>query len=150
VIEHAHITVRFITDRGITHELVRHRLASFSQESTRYVNYDKRGTVFIDAGFLLDNPHARIVWKHICTETAKAYSKMLEKGVSPQFARNVLPNSLKTEIVMTANLREWVTILKQRTSPAAHPQMRQLMEMFLSELRKKNPALFKCLVSALN
>ena len=164
VLEHEKITIRFICDRGVSHELVRHRIASFSQESTRYCNYGKDEHIqfIIPCWFTeeevelcksyakagdddeIDYPDNVLVgtWLTQMTEVEKVYNFMVKKGWSPQQARSVLPNSLKTEIVITANLREWRTILKQRTSKAAHPQMRELMIPLLSELKNKIPLIF--------
>jgi len=149
VIEHKSITVKFICDRGVSHELVRHRLASFSQESTRYCNYSKNKfdneLTFIFPEWLKNviETDTAVQTYHLVLEHAeKAYLKLLELGWQPQQARAVLPNSLKTEVVVTANLREWRTILKQRTGTAAHPQMRELMVPLLSELKTKIPIIF--------
>lgn len=111
VLEHASFTVKFVCDRGVSHELVRHRLASFCQESTRYCNYSKDGfgneITVIEPCYLEDAPRSvRDVWKTACEEAEKFYFTMLNQGCTPQEARSVLPNSLKTEVVMTANLRE--------------------------------------------
>lgn len=142
VLEHGSITVRFICDRGVTHELVRHRIASFSQESTRYCAYnkDKFGgeiTVIDPFFFVPDMGDSDLeyefhqkqygLWHEACRISEKIYLEMLENGASAQQARSVLPNSLKTEIIVTANVREWRTILEQRTHRDAHPQMRQIM-----------------------
>jgi len=141
VIEHFNITVRFITDRGVTHEMVRHRLAAYTQESTRYVNY-RKGMQFIEPVFLKDNNESRAAWERHMIECERIYNRLISTGNTPQEARSVLPNSLKTEIVCTANIREWRHILKLRTSQAAHPQMRALMIPLFDELRKKLPILF--------
>ncbi len=147
VIEHFSITVRFICDRGVSHELVRHRLASFSQESTRYCNYGKADEITVINPCFFDeddgNMEAFHTWRKAMQNAEKVYLTLIQQGASPQEARSVLPNSLKTEVVMTANLREWRTILKQRTSAAAHPQMRQLMIPLLSELQEKIPIVFE-------
>lgn len=130
VLEHESITVRFICDRGITHEIVRHRLASYSQESTRYCNYsgNKFGNqiTFIKPCFLEEGTGGYKLWKQAMFVAEKEYFELLNWGCTPQEARSVLPNSTKTEILMTANLREWRHFLKLRTSTAAHPQMREL------------------------
>ena len=150
VLEHSQITIRFICDRGVSHELVRHRLASFSQESTRYVNYGNKDIEFIMPPVQFDDTLHGLVSKDgivtdfvstysVCEE---AYKRLLKRGVSPQIARSVLPNALKTEIVMTANIREWRHILKLRTSKASHPQMRELMIPLLEELQKQIPIIF--------
>lgn len=145
-LEHGSITVKFICDRGVTHELVRHRIASFSQESTRYCNYgkDKFGSeiTVIDPFFFNKDSFTYLRWKSSCEETERAYLELLENKAKAQEARSVLPNSLKTEINVTANVREWRKIFELRTSSAAHPQIRQIMCPLLSELRKKWPVLF--------
>ena len=150
VIEHHNITVKFITDRGITHELVRHRLASFSQESTRYVNYGGKDMEFIlPIEFYNPRNHSsfiaeqHITWYRSIEEAEKTYNRMIDLKAAPQLARSVLPNSLKTEIVVTANLREWRHIFKLRCSKAAHPQIRALMIGLLKELNVKIPSVFK-------
>lgn len=139
VIEHENLTVRFICDRGVTHEMVRHRLCAFSQESSRYCDYGKMGIRFIiPVDFELDEDDYKLL-EHI----EKHYNKCLnEKHRIPQQARYFLPNGLKTEIVVTANLREWRHILKLRTSKAAHPQMREIMIPLLNELKEKIPVIF--------
>jgi thymidylate synthase (FAD) len=137
VIEHFNITVRLITDRGVTHELVRHRLVSFTQESTRYCNYSKAGVVFIKTPWPLDDFDMEFL-----ALSEKQYNRKIRLGWTPEQARYFLPNGLKTEIIVTANLREWRHILKLRTSKRAHPQMRQLMIPLLNELKKLLPVIF--------
>jgi len=139
VIEHENISVRFICDRGVTHEMVRHRLVAYSQESTRYCDYGKMGIRFIiPSDWTLDEDDYKLL-EHIEVH----YNKCLnEKKRSPQQARYFLPNGLKTEIVMTANLREWRHVLKLRTSKAAHPDMRALMIPLLIELQSLIPIIF--------
>ena len=124
VLEHASMTVRIITDRGISHEIVRHRIGmSYSQESTRYVKYDG-GIEVIKPPFLvglaLDN------WQASTEDSQSAYIGMIKKGVSRQWARSVLPTCLKTEIVVTGNFRSWRHFLRLRMSHAAHPQIREI------------------------
>lgn len=144
VIEHANVTIRFICDRGVTHEIVRHRIAAYSQESTRYCNYtkDKFGgdIVLIHPPGLTDAQRARRE-KHFWT-VQELYDQEIFEGLSPQIARGILPNALKTEIVMTANLREWHHVFSLRCSPAAHPQMQQLMKPVLAEFQKYLPEIF--------
>lgn len=158
VIEHASITVKFIVDRGVTHELVRHRLCSFSQESTRYCNYGKAGHVtFVIPPWVsvndgdYDNENADDVlglsatdsrWFRAMLNAETWYLRQLESGWSPQQARSVLPNSLKTEIVTTANFREWRHILTLRTAKPAHPQMREIMVPLLADLSNRLPVIF--------
>lgn len=145
-LEHGAITVRFICDRGVTHELVRHRLSAYSQESTRYCNYGKgkfgNEITVIEPFFFIGNDHAYLLWSDACLSTEKQYMALLDGGAKAQEARSVLPNSLKTEIVMTANPREWRHVFKLRTSNAAHPQIRQIMCPTLEVFRNKWPVLF--------
>ncbi len=142
VIEHFNITVKFITDRGVTHEIVRHRLVAYTQESTRYCNYAKKGVAFINPIFWEKGSEKYLLWIDVLISAEYSYNKLIETGANPQQARSVLPNSLKTEIVCTANIREWRHILKLRTSKAAHPQMRALMIPLLNELQEKLPIFF--------
>ena len=146
VLEHESITVRFVCDRGISHEIVRHRLASYSQESTRYCNYinDRFGyeITFIKPCFLKEGTVAYVLWITAMHLANIMYSDMLSEGCTPQEARSVLPNSTKTEVVMTANLREWRHFLKLRTAKAAHPQMRELTVPLLHELQERIPVVF--------
>lgn len=147
VIEHSQLSVRFIVDRGISHELVRHRLASFCQSSTRYCNYskDKFGneiTVIVPDDSLLPSSKEYEIWFNSCKQSEQAYFDLLECGVKPEIARNVLPTSLMTEIVVTANIREWRTILALRTTNFAHPRMRSIMRKLLDDLKSKIPVLF--------
>lgn len=144
VLEHASVTVKFICDRGVSHEIVRHRMASYCQESTRYCNYSKDGfgkeiTVirppFFEKGAYLD-------WLYSMEDSERRYMTLLRRGASPQEARAVLPNSLKTEVVMTANMREWRHFLRLRCSPAAHPQIREVALMLLEKLHDAVPVLF--------
>lgn len=146
VLEHVSFTVKFICDRGVSHEIVRHRIASYSQESTRYCNYDKgnfNGEItVIEPCFLALGSEAYLEWQMACKNAEDAYFNLLGIGLKPQEARSVLPNSLKTEVVMTANIREWLHFIKLRTSPKAHPQMREVAKMLQRELRIKIPAVF--------
>jgi thymidylate synthase (FAD) len=146
VIEHANVTVRFICDRGVTHELVRHRLAAYSQESTRYCNYgkdqfDNEITVIRPPFWPSDSP-AYQAWERSCATAEREYLELLAQGRSPQEARSVLPNSLKTEIWMTANLREWKHVFRMRCASSAHPQMRQLMVPLFVEFRSCMPEIY--------
>jgi thymidylate synthase (FAD) len=147
VIEHVSITVRFVCDRGVSHELVRHRLASFSQESTRYANYSKDKfsneiTLIRPCFWAEGSPHYS-EWLTVMKQAEESYMKLLSGGASPQEARSVLPNSLKTEMVMTCNIREWRHVLNLRCSRAAHPQMREIMLPLLEELHARVPVLFE-------
>lgn len=156
VLEHSAMTVRFIVDRGVSHELVRHRLCAFSQESTRYCNY-KGGVTFVIPPWISieegnyptglspnkrTNDLARNQWADMCYYSETSYINLLTLSWSPQQARSVLPNSLKTEIVVTANFREWKHIFTLRTSKAAHPQMREIMIPLLQEIKETIPVIF--------
>ena len=147
VIEHEKLSIRFICDRGVSHELVRHRLCSFSQESTRYCNYsgEKFGNelTFIKPSFWKIQSQQYVTWHSAIRKAEDSYLTLLKEGASPQEARSVLPNSIKTELVITANLREWRLVLDQRTSPSAHPDMRALMLPLLEELKEKYPVFFE-------
>lgn len=153
VIEHESITVRLTCDRGITHEIVRHRIASYSQESTRYCNYtgEKFGneiTVIDLAGgfeYNLNDENDRKkyeVWTKAMENAEKFYFEMIELGATPQEARAVLPNSLKTEIVVTMNLRSWRNFFHLRCDPHAHPQMREVANIALNVFKEKLPIFF--------
>ena len=146
VLEHESITVRFVCDRGVSHEIVRHRIASYSQESTRYCNYsnDRFGSelTFIKPCFFKEKRGAYCSWYNSMDFAECAYFDMLDDGCTPQEARSVLPSSIKTEVVMTANLREWRHFLKLRTAKAAHPQMRELTVPLLHKLQERIPVVF--------
>lgn len=147
VLEHVSITVKFICDRGVSHEIVRHRMASYCQESTRYCNYSREGfgseiTVIAPCYFIPDSIGWQ-EWENDCKRAERSYFNLLAYGYTPQEARAVLPNSLKTEVVMTANIREWRHFLKLRTAPAAHPQMREVAIMLLEKLKERVPVLFE-------
>lgn len=146
VIEHANISVRIVTDRGVTHEIVRHRIASYSQESTRYCNYvqDKFGneiTVILPVWFY-GGVHSYNRWEAAMQNAEHSYFALLYDGQTPQQARSVLPNSLKTELIMTCNVREWRHFFTLRTSPRAHPQMRALALDMLAGFKEKVPVIF--------
>ena len=138
VLEHCSFTVKFICDRGVSHEIVRHRLAAYCQESTRYCNYSKDGfgneITVIRPCFWENDPVLMGAWESCMGDAEKMYIAMLELGATPQEARSVLPNSLKTEVVMTANILEWRHFLKLRCSPAAHPQMREVALILLDKV----------------
>lgn len=159
MIEHSSLSVKFTVDRGVSHELVRHRIASFAQESTRYVNYslDKFGNeinvIDIRGGIALDNKmknmDSEIIeliiqeWLLAMEDAEKHYMKMMELGATPQIARSVLPNSTKTEITITANYREWRNFFKLRVPSTAHPQMREITIPLLKELKILLPIIFE-------
>ena len=146
VLEHCSFTVKFIVDRGVSHEIVRHRVASYCQESTRYCNYSKdkfgKEITVIKPCFWDEKSNLYTDWKSAMRMAESHYFDLLEQGATPQEARSVLPNSLKTEVVMTANIREWRHFLKLRTSSAAHPQIREVAIPLLKELQTKIPVLF--------
>jgi len=146
VLEHEKVTVRIVCDRGVSHELVRHRLASYSQESTRYCNYDKakfgNAISVIDITAHMVGTAPLTEWCEAMHDAERHYFKLLELGCKPEIARSVLPNSLKTEIVVTANIREWRHIFKLRTAKAAHPQMREIMVPLLAEFQRNIPVVF--------
>lgn len=144
VLEHFDITVKFICDRGVSHEIVRHRMASYCQESTRYCNYAKDdfgNEITVIEPYYLD-AQGLYLWRRACEAAEASYFELLNWGCTPQEARAVLPNSLKTEVVMTANLREWRHFFKLRTAPAAHPQMREVAKMLLKQMREMVPVVF--------
>lgn len=146
VIEHEKITVKVICDRGVTHEIVRHRIASYSQESTRYCNYssDRFGNelTFIKPLFWMENSIEYGIWREAMKAAEKHYLELVKNQTPPEQARAVLPNSLKTELVVTMNLREWRHFFKLRTSKQAHPQMREISIPMLREFKKLLPAVF--------
>ncbi|MDR1600090.1 MAG: FAD-dependent thymidylate synthase [Oscillospiraceae bacterium] len=146
VIEHVSLSVRVVCDRGVSHEWVRHRIASYSQESTRYCNYgkDKFGNevTFIRPSFWAEDTAQYRLWKDAMGHAEDAYLGLLKSGASPQEARGALPNSVKTELIATMNLREWRHFFKLRADKAAHPQMRQLAEPMLWRFRLLLPCVF--------
>lgn len=152
MLEHYSFSVKFICDRGVSHELVRHRVASFAQESTRYCNYGHEGEItvilplFFDTGMGVNsNSIVYEEWKHSCEVAERKYISLLEKGATPQEARSVLPNSLKTEVVMTANLREWRHFFKLRAvgvTGKPHPQMQEVAIPLLQEVKGLIPVVF--------
>lgn len=145
VLEHFSATFKIICDRGIMAELTRHRLASFTIESTRFNDYSKGELTFIQPCFWSNIESINLLrkWRAELLGIEKLYMHSRNYGATPEQARAILPNSLKTEIVMTANLREWRTILKLRTAKDAHPQMRQVAEMILDALKRKLPVIFE-------
>lgn len=147
VLEHKSFTVKFTCDRGVSHEIVRHRLAAYCQESTRYCNYsgdNKFGNeiTVIKPCYLTEGTKQYILWEMSCAESEKRYFELLFEGCKAQEARAVLPNSLKTEVVMTADLREWRHFFKLRCAPAAHPQMREVAIQLLHMCQAEIPIIF--------
>lgn len=177
VLEHRSLSVAITCDRGVSHELVRHRLASYSQESTRYCNYGNKGLTFVippwcygvEEGtyrvLVLDDPKemptlqvrcndqedfrnvqlldCNVTWMTAMHEAEANYLALLEQGWRHELARALLPNSLKTEVVMTANLREWRHVFRMRASRPAHPQMKQIMRPLLADFAARLPEVFE-------
>lgn len=144
VLEHASASFRIVCDRGVSHELVRHRIASFSQQSTRYCNYSKdkfESEISVIMPVELPN-ECYTTWYDQCLQAERAYMKLLADGVKPQTARSVLPHCLATEITMTANFREWRLFLKQRLAPEAHPDMRVIANAIRYILIRYSPTVF--------
>ena len=159
MIEHGSVTLCFINDRGVSHEEVRHRIASYGQESTRYCNYSKEkfdGEVTyidIERGMELDATVSRLhrdvklaiirEWMQACLDAEEHYMNMLKLGATPQIARSVLNSSTKTEICITMNFREWRHFIRLRNDPTAHPQMREVAQQALDMLYEKYPVFFE-------
>jgi thymidylate synthase (FAD) len=150
ILEHYSVSARFVCDRAIANEIVRHRLASYAQESTRYIKYGgEKDIVFIDpcGAFGWDNGgmnHLR--WCAAMEDAEAYYNDLIKAGSTPQEARSVLPNSLKTELIMTANIREWRHFFKLRTDKSAHPQMREITIPLLEKFKALMPVLFEDIV----
>jgi thymidylate synthase (FAD) len=163
MIEFFDIIVKFVCDRGVSHEIVRHRLASYAQESTRYCNYSKdkfeNQITFIIPSWCniyesqwtheqaissndLNGEINSLLWLQQMSWSEKVYNKLIKEGWQAQQARSVLPNSLKTEINVKMNLREWRHFFKLRCAQAAHPQMRELAIPLLNEFKEKIPIIF--------
>ena len=153
MLEHSSLSVKFICDRGVSHELVRHRMASFAQESTRYCNYSKdkfgKELTFIKPKFFEEGTDSYKYWENAMADAEICYFSMLDFGCTPQEARSVLPNSIKTEVVMTANYREWRHFFwlraAHKTGPA-HPQMEELTIPLLYEVSELIPVVFDDIV----
>lgn len=166
VVEHAAACFHIVCDRGVSHEFVRHRLASFSQESTRYCNYGKKdagiaviqppeiyqcwaaatsnggGESVVEGVCVCDNCCKYRVWEGAMQDAERGYLHLLKMGLSPQMARSVLPTCLKTEMRVTANFREWMHIIKLRTAKSAHPQIREIVLEIQRILQESAPAIF--------
>jgi thymidylate synthase (FAD) len=154
VVEHASVSVDMYVDRGITHEIVRHRLFSFTQESTRFVNYEKK----IPASFVCPIPEEEQTltvvppdceltvydeWRGAIHAAELGYRQLIRKGVSPQVARSVFPNALASRIIVTGNLRNWRHFLLMRTTKECHPQMRDVTIPLLEEFKEKIPIFYE-------
>lgn len=146
MIEFGDIIVRFVTNRGVTHELVRHRLFSFAQESTRYVRYDGKMEFIRPCWWEDSTPAQQETWESAMKDAEKYYLELLTSGWRPEQAREALPNSLKTEIVVKGNIREWRHMFALRCSKKAHPQIRALMQPLLVDLQDRLPVVFDDLV----
>ncbi|MDR2504628.1 MAG: FAD-dependent thymidylate synthase [Oscillospiraceae bacterium] len=146
ILEHEKVSVLIVCDRGVSHELVRHRIASYTQESTRYCNYGKSKfggeLTFIRPFFFKEDSPEYVLWITAMRNAEASYMRLLDSGASPEMARSVLPNSIKTEILVTMNLREWRHFFRMRTDAAAHPQMRQLAIPLLMECARMMPPVF--------
>jgi thymidylate synthase (FAD) len=138
VTEHASVSVDFLVDRGITHELVRHRLFSYTQESTRFVNYEKK----MPPSFVDPFDGQSQVWSEFMEQSERAYKLLLSNGVAPQISRSVFPNALASRIVTTGNLRNWRHFLLMRTTRESHPQMRQVTIPLLAQFKSTIPLLY--------
>jgi thymidylate synthase (FAD) len=147
VLEHEKLTIKFICDRGVSHEIVRHRIASYSQESTRYCNYSRekfgKELTLIRPCFWKDDEEKYRIWCDVMEKIEYSYNELISIGAKPEEARSILPNSLKTEIVVTMNLRELRHFLRLRTSPKAHPQMREVANMLLNYVKETLPVFFE-------
>jgi thymidylate synthase (FAD) len=143
IIEHEKMTARIICDRGVSHEIVRHRVGSYSQESTRYCDYSKDGSMqVIEPFFFADNREKYEDWLDAMRNAEAAYKDLRGLGATPEEARSVLPNSLKTEMVVTYNLREWRHFFYLRGSKGSHPQIRQIAIMLLEKIKEYVPVIF--------
>jgi thymidylate synthase (FAD) len=142
-------TVRFITNRGVTHELVRHRMCSFAQESTRYCNYGGKNMEFIlpshfEQDHISKEPsHSYLVWLDTLIDAESIYNTLLKDKQTPQQARGILPNDLKTEIVVQARLSEWKHIFNLRCAKTAHPDMQEVMIPLRDKFIQKYPNYFE-------
>lgn len=147
VLEHEKISARVICDRGVSHEIVRHRIASYSQESTRYCNYSlnkfQNELTFIRPFFWNNDPEKFQIWQDAMAMAERSYLILIEKGASPQEARSVLPNSLKTEIIVTMNIREWRHFFRLRSATTAHPQMQEIAGAMLKAFQLHFPVVFE-------
>lgn len=139
---HDSMTVKFIVNRQITHEIVRHRPASYAQESTRYCNYGKKGMTFIRPNDFEVNSPEFMIWQDSMETVEKNYHKLLDLGVSVQKAASILPNSTKAELIMTARLLEWIHFFEMRADSHAHPQMREVAVPLLDDCLKNDPTIY--------
>jgi thymidylate synthase (FAD) len=150
VTEHEKVSCEFVVDRGVTHEIVRHRIGSYTQESTRFVNYQKRGgeaKFIMPIGMTMYDSSAMTTetnaWVAAIEQAEKSYMEMVEIGIKPQIARSVFPNALASKIIVTYNLRGWRHFFIMRTSAEAHPQMREVVDPLLEDFKKNIPILYE-------
>ena len=142
MIEHYSITIKVVCSRAVSHQIVRHRIGAYSQESQRYVNY-KDGIEVIEQPGLSDGYWPEIFWVAGIEHSEQYYSDLIRTGVSPEVARDVMPNATATTLVITYNLRQWRHFLRQRTSFAADPQIRIIAGMILKEFKAQVPVIFE-------
>lgn len=143
VIEHEKVTVEALVDRGITHEWVRHRIGSYTQESTRFVNYAKKGGEANVVQPAFDSDDDLRIWQHAMAASESAYMQLLDRGIKPQIARSVFPTGLASKIICTFNLRTWRHFFIMRTCKEAHPQMKQVTLPLLRQFKMTIPILFE-------
>lgn len=149
VVEHCFATVQFRIDRGCTHEIVRHRLFSFTQESTRFVNYAKREIEFIEPEWNLESQAQGTpyyTWSHAMFQAEQDYLDLMKQGQPPQAARSVLPNATASSVIMTGNLRNWRYFFQARTSRETHPDLRRVTIPLLKEFQERIPILYEDIV----
>lgn len=146
ILEHCSVSVIVICDRALSHEIVRHRIASYSQESQRYVNYKKYGITFIPPRSMTKDSMSMEVWEKAMKAAEDAYNELLRIGNKPEIARCVLPNCTRTKLVMTMNFREWRHFFKLRADKKAHPDMQHLATNMLRAFYKSWPAIFEDLI----
>jgi thymidylate synthase (FAD) len=155
IVEHAILSCDFYVDRGITHEIVRHRLFSFTQESTRFVNYEKKMPAsFVEPSFNVSDKtdpsdpgcEQSFIWRNAISFLEGAYKSLIEAGCKPQIARSVFPNALASRIIITGNLRNWRHFFLMRTSKEAHPQMKEVTIPLLKQFQECIPIIYEDIV----
>lgn len=149
VVEHASVSVDFLVDRGVTHELVRHRLFGFTQSSTRFINYAKKmppSFIMPDFSALPYRSQAEATWREGIEFSENSYRLLISQGCTPQIARSVFPNALSSRILVTGNLRNWRHMLIMRTTRETHPQFREVSIPLLAQFQERIPILFEDIV----
>ena len=148
--DHHVVSVHMVIDRGVSHELVRHRIAAYLQESTRYCDYGKAGEIaVVSIAAHLSTPESFTVWWEAMHDAEHHYNRLRELGERPEIARSVLPNSLKTEVIVTMDLTSWRNFFKKRAeNPKAHPQMREIAVPLLAEFKRMIPVFFEDISNA--